>query len=403
MASGIEHEPRPVPVLMLVPILLLVLLIIGGAAAAAWSLIDPPITVQATDHPLNLSAQAQPPVGSPPAVEPTDLVQIDRDQARVANAAVPISNTPLVPAIAFSDIIGPDRERAVTCLAAAAYYEAGNDPSGMASVVQVVLNRVRHPAFPASICGVVFQGAERRTGCQFTFTCDGALRRTPIASVWAKARQAAIQGLSGFVDRRVGLATHYHTDWVLPYWSPKLTKIAQVGTHLFFRWPGPWGELRAFQQRYHGDVVIDPRIAPLAIDATAANDITADTPGDTMSVRPTTTGPAIPPLALTAADLGESTVHGYDSGDANFIVKLDPDAFPGSYALLAYKICKDRTPCRVTGWRDANAIPTVRQASNAESRKESFFYQRLGPGNETALWNCKEMPRSNPSQCLPGT
>lgn len=406
LGAAIALEPRsarqPASAMMLAPLLLLVLLIIGGTVVMAWSLIDPPIAAQASGRPLKISSITPLPAGSPPAVEPTDLVQIDRNQARVANAAVPFSSAPVVPAIAFSGMIGPDRERAVTCLAAAAYYEAGDDMSGMASVVQVVLNRVRHPAFPASICGVVFQGAERRTGCQFTFTCDGALRRPPIASVWAKARLAAIQGLSGFVDRRVGLSTHYHTDWVLPYWSPKLTKIAQVGTHLFFRWPGPWGELRAFQQRYLGDAVIDPRIAPLAIGEPPGTNAVGAT-DDAVTGLAAIAGPAQPALSLSSTDLGASTIHGYDNSDANFLVQLDPAAFPGSYAVLAYKLCKDRTPCRVTGWLDAAAMPAGSLMTDAARKRASFFYQRLGPGNETALWNCKQMPRSNKGQCLDGS
>ncbi len=128
------------------------------------------------------------------------------------------------------------RARATDCLAAAQYYEAGDDPSGQEAVAQVVLNRMRHPAFPATVCEVVFQGAERATGCQFTFTCDGALSHSPTVTGWARAQNLASRMLSGKVDRRVGMATHYHTDWVVPYWSSSLDKITSIHTHLFFRW-----------------------------------------------------------------------------------------------------------------------------------------------------------------------
>ncbi|MCZ3110870.1 cell wall hydrolase, partial [Acinetobacter baumannii] len=67
--------------------------------------------------------------------------------------------------------------RAIDCMAAAVLYEAGDDAVGQRAVAQVVINRVRHPAFPKTICAVVFQGSDRATGCQFTFTCDGALVR----------------------------------------------------------------------------------------------------------------------------------------------------------------------------------------------------------------------------------
>src|SRR3546814_17214212 len=83
----------------------------------------------------------------------------------------------------------------------------------------IVLNRVRHPAFPKTVCGVVFQGSERSTGCQFTFTCDGALTRRFSDAAWDRARDIAKAALTGHVAKAVGYATHYHTDWVVPYWS----------------------------------------------------------------------------------------------------------------------------------------------------------------------------------------
>ncbi|MBK6297661.1 MAG: cell wall hydrolase [Sphingomonadales bacterium] len=128
----------------------------------------------------------------------------------------------------------PDFERARDCLASAAWYEAGDDSAGQRSVMQVVLNRLMHPAFPKTVCRVVFQGEDRTTGCQFTFTCDGALaRRSPSEKAWKRAQAIAELALSGTVDSSVGLATHYHTDWVVPNWSGSLDKIARVGSHLF--------------------------------------------------------------------------------------------------------------------------------------------------------------------------
>lgn len=102
---------------------------------------------------------------------------------------------------------------------------------GQAAVAQVVLNRVRHPAFPGTVCGVVYQGSQRKTGCQFTFTCDGSLtRRTMSQSAWQRARAIAANTLSGNVNSTVGLATHYHTNWVYPYWSPEPAQ-AGAGWH----------------------------------------------------------------------------------------------------------------------------------------------------------------------------
>ncbi|HZZ88499.1 MAG TPA: cell wall hydrolase, partial [Caulobacteraceae bacterium] len=58
------------------------------------------------------------------------------------------------------------------CLTAAVYYEArGESREGQAAVAQVVLNRVRSPAFPKTVCGVVYQGAAQHS-CQFSFACN---------------------------------------------------------------------------------------------------------------------------------------------------------------------------------------------------------------------------------------
>lgn len=146
-----------------------------------------------------------------------------------------------------------DRSQALKCLTQAVYYEAATEPvKGQQAVAQTVINRVRHPGYPKSICGVVFEGAMRSTGCQFSFTCDGSLARAPEPTLWKRAQSVAKAALSGFVDKDVGTATHYHADYVSPYWAPTLLKIAQVGAHIFYRWTGPEGEPSAFTARYQG-------------------------------------------------------------------------------------------------------------------------------------------------------
>lgn len=182
------------------------------------------------------------------------------------NAAIPFSAraNPAASPFHFAGD-GGNLLRAVDCLAAAQIYEAGDDATGEQAVAQVVLNRVRHPAFPKSICGVVFQGQERATGCQFTFSCDGALARTPSPAAWDRARTIARAALNGAVFRPVGLSTHYHTDWVVPHWSASLDKTARVGTHLFFRWTGEWGTAPAFQNAETGAEPVIDRIARLSL------------------------------------------------------------------------------------------------------------------------------------------
>jgi hypothetical protein len=199
---------------------------------------------------LGGTARGIPGLGIPPQPEPLQFREIAPQDALTINAAVPVSTLPNPAARPFGAAFATpaDRLRAVECLTAAVYYEAAvESTAGQQAVAQVVLNRARHPAYPRTVCGVVFQGQERSTGCQFTFTCDGALRRTPSAAGWARARRVAEEALAGKVFAPVGWATHYHTNWVVPYWSSSLTKLGNVGTHIFYRWEGGWGKPAAFR------------------------------------------------------------------------------------------------------------------------------------------------------------
>lgn len=191
---------------------------------------------------------------APPAPPPLILQAVAPQQAVQVNANIPLTGGPNPAAAAFvfkgSEIA---RTQALNCLANAVYYEAGNqDVDGERAVAQVVLNRVRHPAFPNSVCGVVYQGSTRPTGCQFTFTCDGSLAREPDSDGWRRAWKVAEDALSGNVYAPVGWATHYHADYVLPTWASSMAKNAIVGAHLFYRWPGSWGQPGAFTDAYAG-------------------------------------------------------------------------------------------------------------------------------------------------------
>lgn len=153
----------------------------------------------------------------------------------------------------FSAGVGLTHARAADCLAQAIWYEAASESeAGQRAVAQVVLNRVAHPSWPASVCGVVYQGSERRTGCQFTFTCDGSLARRPGGASWARAQRIASDALSGSVYAPVGHATHYHTLWVNPYWAGSLDHIGIIGAHRFYRLRGTAGEKSAFSMAYAG-------------------------------------------------------------------------------------------------------------------------------------------------------
>jgi spore germination cell wall hydrolase CwlJ-like protein len=147
---------------------------------------------------------------APPAAPPQAAAQLAEAQARQA--------------------------RELDCLAEAVYFEArGESARGQAAVATVIMNRVRSPRFPKTVCGVVFQGAGHRKGCQFSFACDGHIERVAEWDAWAEARQVAARALSGAVLRDVGSATHFHTTGVDPEWGSRMLRVAKVGLHVFYR------------------------------------------------------------------------------------------------------------------------------------------------------------------------
>jgi len=172
-----------------------------------------------------------------------------------ADAQLPANDGSVIPAQPFSMALATpvDRARALQCLTTALYYEAATEPdAGQQAVAQVILNRVRHPAFPNTVCGVVYQGSERTTGCQFSFACDGSMGRTPSRAYWLRAMKVAAAALDGRVFAAVGLATHYHTYAVTPAWNRDLVMTGVFGAHFFHRWQGWWGTPAAFSQVYRG-------------------------------------------------------------------------------------------------------------------------------------------------------
>lgn len=199
-----------------------------------------------------------------------------------AMGAIDPSVGPLARALRV-DNSGVDRTRALQCLTAAIYYEAASEPDqGQRAVAQVVLNRVAHPSFPNTVCGVVYQGSERTTGCQFSFTCDGSLARVPSRFFWQRAMLTAQAALSGYVEPSVGLATHYHTIAVHPAWDRDMNHIRTIGAHMFFRWKSRAGDAANFRFAYFGG---EPVAAPHA--RSAAADAASD--------------PSLDPLALARA------------------------------------------------------------------------------------------------------
>ena len=164
-----------------------------------------------------------------------------------------------------------DSSRDLECLTQAVYYEArGEGRAGMQAVAQVVLNRARHPAFPKSVCGVVFQGAGRKTGCQFSFTCDGSMRGRVNRGAWDRAKSIAVAALSGSVYAGVGNATHFHTTGVSPLWRTSLIQVGRVGSHLFYRFGGRAGSAGSFRYAVQPSRSAEPQLVQASIDPVAA-------------------------------------------------------------------------------------------------------------------------------------
>jgi spore germination cell wall hydrolase CwlJ-like protein len=136
-----------------------------------------------------------------------------------------------------ASVFGKDEQK---CLATAVYFEArGENPRGQAAVAQVVLNRVRNPAYPKTICGVVYQNDNWRNACQFSFACDGIKDRITSPYHYKLAQDVAMAVTAGkiFIPE-VGSSTHYHATYVRPRWSRTMEKMKKIGLHIFYRTHG---------------------------------------------------------------------------------------------------------------------------------------------------------------------
>jgi spore germination cell wall hydrolase CwlJ-like protein len=137
-------------------------------------------------------------------------------------------------------VFSPDEQQ---CLATGIYFEArGESLKGQAAVAQVILNRVRNPAYPKTICGVVYQNEDWHNGCQFSFACDRVKDKVNSAYHWQVARQVAMAVTSGKIWLpQIGSATHYHAVYVHPRWASTMEKVGRIGMHIFYRtYGGGW-------------------------------------------------------------------------------------------------------------------------------------------------------------------
>ena len=215
------------------------------------------------------------------------------------NADTLISDHPVRAAAAM--VFKAHSQNDADCLTQAVYYEArGEGVDGMRAVAQVILNRVRHPAFPKTICNVVYQGAMHGTSCQFSFVCNGAMGNRVEPGAWRRARDVAGAALEGYVMKSVGTATHFHTLTVDPMWSGTMIRVATVGGHAFYQFRGRGARINGLDS-------VSPS-ADMPMIQAAADVLPADG-GDTAAAPVKATAPAAPaaPVATPiAANMGNA-------------------------------------------------------------------------------------------------
>ncbi|UIP06032.1 cell wall hydrolase [Erythrobacter sp. SDW2] len=342
--------------------------------------------------------------GLPAAANDTVVLsELAPDDARARNALVDFAKVgPGAPRPFQFRGTAADRIRARDCLALAGMAEAGSGDGDQRAVMQVILNRVRHPAFAKTVCGVVFEGSQRATGCQFSFTCDGSLARRYADASWAAARKRAEEMLGGATYAPVGNATHFHADYVYPWWSPQLDKVAQVGAHIFFRWRGHWGTTAALSASYAGTEPDPMALRQTAIDVAEAN------PLPTLPATPTLleSGEAVRTITATgASDVNGAAVAsgspGSPAAGVHFVIVSGSES-PEALVAKARMLCPGDRYCQVYGWSDAGDIPAKLPlpAASRQTLKFSFLPARGGSG-EAVYFDCQLFPAPAIGSCLP--
>jgi spore germination cell wall hydrolase CwlJ-like protein len=162
------------------------------------------------------------------------------DTAAVATATVALVRATVPELVSDSDTIPPvaklsDKDE--HCLATAIYFEArGESVKGQTAVAEVVVARTRVPGRPKTVCGVVYEGSHRRSGCQFSFTCDRAKDVVNNREQWSVAKRVAEDVLSSGGAPSVSRgATFYHADYVKPRWARRMVRVTQIGSHIFYK------------------------------------------------------------------------------------------------------------------------------------------------------------------------
>lgn len=206
------------------------------------SLLDVPPAQDIEVIPLQLKRQVLSTAKSDLMIEPEVIVP--EEETAKLNSMVA---TPAVWKIERSWSIGRERKKQImskrkqrlagqACLSKAIYFEARSESElGQLAVAKVILNRVKDRNYPNSICGVIYQGSERRNSCQFSFACDGQTDSPKPGKAWNQAKHVAERALNGQSGVQViSTATHYHADYVRPKWSSTMRRLIKIGRHIFY-------------------------------------------------------------------------------------------------------------------------------------------------------------------------
>lgn len=366
---------------------------IGGPKdTAASQITDSRLAEASTDETLPATDDL------PAAADDTVILsRLSPDEARARNAVIEFAAVgPGNPRPFAFHGSSADRLRARDCLALAGMAEAGGGDGDQRAVMQVILNRVRHPAFSNSVCGVVFEGSQRPTGCQFSFTCDGSLARRYSDKLWEASRRRAEEMLGGATYPPVGNSTHFHADYVYPWWSDELDKVAQVGSHIFFRWRGFWRTARALSARYSGG---EPD--PMALRATAEA-VAAANPLPTLLESGTAVRSIMQEqVAETPAADADAEASPSPGAGVHFVL-ISPTDAPSELVARARQLCSGEGYCRVQGWTDAANIPSRLPLAEEARRTLRFSFMAGGAGgSEAVFFDCRMFTAPGSGTCLP--
>lgn len=195
-----------------------------------------PVVATSDDRSSTISGLAPAPLARSSRAEPAaTIAPPPYDPAKARPRSVGRRYTPPRLDLTTPPIIPDDP---VTCLTQALYYEARNESEeGQAAVAEVVLNRANSGRYPRDVCQVVYQRNART--CQFTFTCDGSIGRSPVnMTAWSRAERIARSVYSGEAKALLPrTSVNYHANYVRPSWSQRLDRVKRIGAHIFYGAP----------------------------------------------------------------------------------------------------------------------------------------------------------------------